>query len=177
MQLKEGRGGESKENPGEWELFLSSWREEVWELVIKEETRLVRLLLLLLLFSQTDERPARWAPRCRDVILKPKLSCAGVPRVIWVHTQSGYGGSAVQYSTELWDWGMSGHSEEWLLHRNYYKFRKHFSPFLFLRSILDLPNINFAEMFPAPYRISGNSLIVVVILIIFIDNGRKYQRS
>lgn len=84
--------------------------------------RLVRLLLLL--FSQTDERPACWETRCRDVILKPNMSCAGVSRVMWVHTlmsvRSGMTrGSTVQFSTELQSVGLSHLSgvkpaEKWL---------------------------------------------------------------
>lgn len=72
---EKGRGEAAEESPGGWELFRRSWREGEWGLVMREERRLLRLLLLL--FSQTDERPACWAPRGRDVILKPNVSCAG----------------------------------------------------------------------------------------------------
>ena len=94
VQLKRGRwgsdGGESwrlrvvsdeLERERERDERRERWRGE-WEAVIREERRLLRLLLLL--FSQTDERPARWAPRCRDVILKPNMSCAGACHVMWL---------------------------------------------------------------------------------------------
>lgn len=54
---------------------------------LSSKRRLVRLLLLLIF--QPDERPACSAPRCRDVILKPTMSCAGVSHVMCVSVRSG----------------------------------------------------------------------------------------